>query len=87
MPASANTYSGPIETSIPYRPTGVPKMSWTPPHGIRASAPTAVRIAITGAILNRKPTDVVGRKGSLVANLTISASGCSSPKGPTRLGP
>ena len=62
-------------------------MCWTSPNGIMASAATAVRIAITGAIRNRKPTEVVGRNGSLVANLTISASGCISPNGPTRLGP
>ena len=62
-------------------------MFWTSPNGTSASAPTAVRIAIAGAIRNRKPTDVVGRNGSLIANLTISAIGCSSPNGPTRLGP
>ncbi len=44
-------------------------------------------MAIIGAIRNRVPTDVVGRNGSLTANLTISASGCMSPNGPTRLGP
>ena len=47
----------------------------------------AVKIATIGAIRNRNPTEVVVRNGSLVANLTISASGCISPNGPTRLGP
>ena len=62
-------------------------MCWTLPNGMSASEVTAVRIATIGAIRNRKPTEVVGRNGSLVANLTISASGCISPNGPTRLGP
>ena len=62
-------------------------MFWTPPHGISASAPTAVMIESAGARRKRKPTEVVGRNGSLRANLTISAIGCISPNGPTRFGP
>jgi hypothetical protein len=52
-----------------------------------ASAPTAVMIEITGASRYSVPIDVVVRNGSFIANLTISASGCMRPNGPTRLGP
>jgi len=52
-----------------------------------ASAATAVMIEITGAIRNSTPTEVVVRNGSFIANLTISAIGCSNPNGPTRFGP
>jgi hypothetical protein len=57
------------------------------PNGISAIAVTAVMIAISGAIRYREPTDVFVRNGSFIANLTISAIGCSSPNGPTRFGP
>ena len=53
MPPKANTYSGPIETSIPYRPIGWPKMFWTSPNGSSAIEATAVRIATIGAIRYR----------------------------------
>src|SRR5437868_50136 len=43
MPPNANTYSGPTETSIPYRPTRWPKTCWMLPNGSRASEATAVR--------------------------------------------
>jgi hypothetical protein len=62
-------------------------MCWTSPKGMIARPATAVMIAIIGAMRKSTPTEVVGRSASLVANLTISATGWSNPKGPTRLGP
>ena len=54
-------------------------MCWTSPNGMTASEATAVTMPIMGAIRNSDATDVVGRNGSLTANLTISASGCMRP--------
>ena len=65
----------------------MPKMSTVSPKGTMAKAAIAVTIEITGAIANSHATAVRGRNCSLVANFTISASGCSMPNGPTRLGP
>ena len=48
---------------------------------------TAVVIEIVGASANSQPIEVRGRNCSLVSSLTMSAIGCSRPKGPTRLGP
>ncbi len=87
MAPKANRYSGPMDTLTPYSPTGSPKIFWTLPKGMIANAATAVRIEINGATANSRPTEVVGRNCSLVSSLTMSASGCSAPYGPTRLGP
>ena len=65
----------------------MPKIRGASPKGTSAKAATAVMIEITGASTYSGPTDVTGRESSFVANLMISASGCSSPYGPTRLGP
>lgn len=43
--------------------------------------------ASIGVIMNRIGEDVDGRIGSLTNSFTPSASGCSSPNGPTMLGP
>lgn len=40
-----------------------------------------------GAMMNMEVDDVRGRKGSLVNSFRASAIGCSSPYGPTMLGP
>lgn len=37
--------------------------------------------------MNSIVEDVVGRMGSLINNLTPSATGCSRPWGPTMFGP
>ena len=48
---------------------------------------TAVKIEIAGAIAIIQGTAVAGVNFSLDSSLSTSASGWSSPKGPTRLGP
>ena len=75
MPENAKTNRGPIDTSIPYRPTGWDPICTTSPNGMMDSDVTAVRIAIAGAIWYRKVAAVAGRNGSLVASLMISATG------------
>ena len=72
---------------MPYSPTSVPKMSTVSPNGTIAKAETAVMIEIAGARTNSSSVDVCGREFCLTANLTISASGWSTPNGPTRFGP
>jgi hypothetical protein len=62
-------------------------MCWTLPNGISANAATAVTIEMIGATANSRPIEEVGRNCSLVSSLRMSASGCSAPYGPTRLGP
>ena len=62
-------------------------MSCTSPNGTSASAAAAVKIEMTGASANSPAIEVRGWNGSLVANLTISASGWNRPNGPTRVGP
>lgn len=47
----------------------------------------ARRRASIGVVINRIGEDVDGRIGSLMNSFTPSATGCSSPKGPTTLGP
>lgn len=48
---------------------------------------SARRRASIGVVMNRRGVDVEGRMGSLMNSLTPSATGCSSPKGPTMFGP
>jgi hypothetical protein len=62
-------------------------MSTVSPNGMIAKAATAVMIEMIGASRNSQPTDVRGRNDSFVSSLTMSASGCMAPNGPTRLGP
>ncbi len=62
-------------------------MSTVSPNGMIAKAATAVMIEMIGASRKSQPTDVRGRKDSLVSSLTMSASGWAMPNGPTRLGP
>lgn len=47
----------------------------------------ARRRANMGVIMNRRGDEVEGRIGSLMKSFTPSATGCSSPNGPTMLGP
>lgn len=47
----------------------------------------ARRRASIGVMMNRRGEEVEGRIGSLMKSLTPSATGCSSPKGPTMFGP
>ena len=47
----------------------------------------ARRRASIGVIMNRRGDEVEGRIGSLMKSFTPSATGCSSPNGPTMLGP
>ena len=65
----------------------MPKMSTVSPKGMSAAAVIAVRIEISGARTKIQPVDVRGRNCSLKRSLPMSAIGCRSPNGPTRLGP
>lgn len=47
----------------------------------------AKRRASIGVIMKRKGEEVDGRIGSLINSFTPSATGCSSPNGPTIFGP
>lgn len=40
-----------------------------------------------GVMINKRGEEVVGRIGSLINSFTPSATGCSSPNGPTMFGP
>src|ERR1051326_1750661 len=48
---------------------------------------SAVNVEMTGANQNSALSDSVGTMSSLSSNLSASAIGCSSPWGPTRMGP
>lgn len=47
----------------------------------------AKRRASMGVMMKRTGEEVEGRIGSLINSFTPSATGCSSPKGPTMFGP
>ena len=59
----------------------------TPPTGTMANARKAGRIDRYGANLNTNRSARSGRRSSLKKSLIPSASVCSSPHGPARLGP
>ncbi|MNT39033.1 hypothetical protein D3C72_1752500 [compost metagenome] len=56
-------------------------------NGITAQAASAGMMDSTGATRNSPLLDLVGRMISFISSFTPSARGCSSPFGPTRLGP
>ena len=68
---------------MPYRP--IP--SWTLPNGMIARVTMPLKMTSAGAIANRSGTAPEGRNISLPASFMMSASGWSSPIGPTRFGP
>ena len=56
-------------------------------NGMTAHAASAGPIASSGAMKNRYRLAPDGTTISLNSSLATSANGCSSPNGPTRLGP
>ena len=56
-------------------------------NGTTAHAASAVASEITGAATNRSRFAPAGTRNSLNMSFTASATGCSNPFGPTRLGP
>ena len=71
---------------MPYRPK-FPPHAPRGPNGMIASVATAVVIVIAGASAIIHGTAVAGGEASFESSLSTSASGCSAPRGPTRLGP
>src|SRR5581483_7441885 len=57
------------------------------PNGSARKPQNAAQNARYGASLNRKRSAPVGATSSLLMSLMPSASDCSSPNGPTRVGP
>lgn len=55
--------------------------------GIGAHVISAIVRAMIGDMVNKIGEDMVGLVGSFMISLMPSAIGCSSPRGPTRLGP
>ena len=64
-----------------------PKNVVDAPNGTTANAAKAQVAEIIGASANRSASAAFGRSSSLNISLTTSASGWSSPLGPTRYGP
>src|ERR1043165_4510097 len=76
---TANTSSKPIFTSAITAQSG--------PNGITENTMKAEATAIYGAKKKIQRSAFSGMKSSLVSSLRPSAIGCSSPHGPTRIGP
>ncbi len=74
----AITYSSPALTSASTTPGA---------NGITAHAASAGMMTMTGARKNSTLSACAGVMTSLVISFSASAIGCSSPSGPTRLGP
>jgi hypothetical protein len=62
-------------------------MSTRSENGMIAIVAVAVIIETTGASAKIQPVDVRGRNCCLKTSLPMSATACSAPNGPTRLGP
>jgi hypothetical protein len=84
--AEGEDHERPTDTSMPYRPTGVPKMSTTLPNGMTASVATAVTIERIGARKNSQPIAVRGRKSDFVAGLDDLREGLAEAERPDPVG-
>src|ERR1043165_8466837 len=76
---TANTSNSPILTSAITAQSG--------PNGTTENTMNAEATAIYGAKKKIQRSACSGMKSSLVSSLRPSAMGCSSPHGPTRIGP
>ena len=61
--------------------------AWVRPNGTTRNVVNAVIVTTTGAIQNTSLSASWGMMSSLISSLRASAKGCSSPCGPTRMGP
>src|SRR5437773_7707763 len=82
----ARTNRIPTLTSASRNGTRCPNSITSGPNGITAYTKRAVTIEIAGASQYTITSTCAGMKLSLKTSLSPSASGCSRPNGPTRLG-
>src|SRR5579862_2657712 len=85
--ATDTTYNTPTLMSVTYSETGWPKMLTVGPNGITAYTMSAGTMEIIGAAVNTHLSARAGVMSSLIISFTASATGCSAPYGPTRIGP
>src|SRR5207248_3164838 len=81
------TISSPMFTSVIWSGVYIFPMLTQLPNGITAIDVTAKITAIMGAAMYSGLFTCGGVRSSLKRNFTPSAAGCSSPNGPTRVGP
>src|SRR5208282_3780398 len=82
-----STISNPILTSVISSGVWIPKTVIQLPMGMTEIEVSAKINAIIGAAMYSGLNTCGGVRSSLKINLAPSASGCSRPKGPTRVGP
>ena len=73
--------------SVMYSDTGRPNTFTTGPNGITAYTINAGTIEMIGAAVNTHLSARTGVMSSFSISLIASATGCSTPYGPTRIGP